>query len=237
MASAFRPRFWPTVMTVPALLILLGLGFWQLQRLAWKEDLIDKLHSRATAEAVTLPSGSLDIEKWEFQNVSVTGTFDHAHELFWVQRSKSGEAGFHVVTPLKRDDGQGTVLIARGWVPFDEREQKFRMDNLPEGSQTITGILRFDRGPTDFLPDNEPQNNTWFWLDPKQTAKAIGVDALPNYFVMARTQGPGKLPVAEQWTLDVRNDHLQYAITWFGLAAALLGVYIAFHLRQDKDRK
>ncbi len=235
MAFGFRPRFWPTVMTVPALLVLLALGTWQVQRLGWKEDLIGKLHSRATAEAVQLPAGPLDIEDWEFRRVTVTGIFDHAHELFWVQRSKSGDAGFHVVTPMARADGQGTLLIARGWVPFEEREQRFRMDNLPQGDQSITGLLRFARGGSSLLPDNDINRNSWFWLDPVAAARQIGVDSLPDYFVMAETQGAGPLPAAKQWTLDVRNDHLQYAITWFGLAAALLGVYIMFHLKQGKD--
>jgi surfeit locus 1 family protein len=230
----FRLYFWPTVMTIPALIVLMLLGTWQLQRLEWKQDLIDKLQSRAVAEAVELPAGALEIEDWEFQRVRLTGTFDHGNELFWVQRSRTGEAGFHVVTPFTRADGQGTVLVARGWVPFDRRGQEFRQDNVPQDEQTILGILRFDRGRAPFLPENEPGNNTWFWLDPVAAAQTVGVPGLPTHFVMAETQGAGPLPEARQWTLDVRNNHLEYALTWYGLAAALLTIFVIFHLRQGK---
>lgn len=236
----FGLKFWPTVMTLPALIVLIALGSWQLDRLEWKQDLIDKLQTRATAEPTPLPPGPLDIEDWEFARVTVTGVFDHDNELYWVQRSRQGEPGFHVVTPLTRTDAQGagqTVLIARGYVPFEDRGPENRPESLVPGEQTITGILRFDRGPALFTPDNDPAANTWFTLDAQVIGNRIGADDLPVHFVMAETPSPGEFPAPRQWTLDVRNNHLEYAITWFSLAAGLVLVYVAFHVSQARERR
>ena len=227
---AFRPTFWPTLITVPILIVLLGLGTWQLQRLIWKQDLIGKLQARSTAEAVQLPSGPLDPEEMEYRRVTVSGVFDHENELLLVNRSLRGQAGLHVLTPLIRADGAGAVLVDRGWIPFERRDRVSRADGLIGGEVTVDGLVRFAKDPGWFMPDNEPHNNAWFYVDPGGMAAAAGLRALPSHYVMSSARDtPGGYPVGHQWRLDIRNDHLEYAITWYALALALLIIYLLYH--------
>jgi len=232
----FRPTLWPTLFTVPVLIVLLGLGTWQLQRLTWKQDLIDKLHSRSTATAVSLPTGPLAPEDMEFQRVKVSGTFDHDNELLLVNRSLKGQAGLHVLTPLARADGAGTVLVNRGWIPFERRNRESRAEGLVEGTVTVEGLVRFAKGPGWFMPENEPHNNSWFYVDPDAMAAAVGTNSLAGYYVMSSARDtPGGYPVGHQWQLNIRNDHLEYAITWYALAVALLVIYFLYHRKRGQE--
>ncbi|MEQ8602411.1 MAG: SURF1 family protein [Marivibrio sp.] len=234
----FRPKLIPTLFTIPSVIVLVWLGVWQLQRLEWKEELIDKLQSRAVAEAVDLPATpALDREEWEYRKVEAEGVFLHEEEFYLLNRSLNGNPGIHVLTPLKRTDvdGEQTILVNRGWVPFDKRERETREQGLIDGAVTVEGILRFPREVTGlqrvFLPENEPQNNMWYDPNLDQMEAELAAE-LPNYYLVdGRDETPGLYPVSRQWRLDIRNDHLQYALTWFFLAIALAVIYVVYHRR------
>ncbi len=225
-----RPRFWPTIFSVPALIVLVLLGVWQLQRLQWKEDLITKLTDRATAEAVDLPAGALSApDEWQFRRVRVSGVFAHDKETHLLNRSLRGNPGVHVMTPLVRSDGGGAVLVDRGWVPFKRRDPENRAAGQVTGTLVVEGILRLETGQARFVPDNEPAKNAWFFVDTKAVGAHTGIAVEPGYYLVSGDESvPGGFPVGRQWRLDIRNDHLQYAITWFSLAAALLVIYLLY---------
>lgn len=238
---AFRPKLFPTLFTIPALIALVGLGVWQLQRLEWKETLIDRLQTRAEAPPESLPPGDLSMEEWEFRTVTLTGHFLHEDEMHLLNRSLNGNPGLHVITPFRRTDVPNTpvVLVNRGWVPFELKDKAAREQGLIGGEVTVQGIVRFQRPITGlqrvFLPENEPANNIWYSIDAAQMEEEIGFQ-LPNYYVVDGNESlPGTYPVGRQWTLDIRNDHLQYALTWFILAAALAVIYVLFH--REKSEK
>ena len=230
----YRPKLWPTLFTVPALLTLLALGAWQVERLNWKEELIDRLRERSTAKPVDLPHWIDNLEYFEFRLVSVTGKFLHEHEFYLFNRSLKGKPGLNVLTPLKRTDGNGHVLVNRGWVPFDKREPKTRLQGQIGGSITVEGIVRLSKGPGLFTPVNEPHNNTWFYVDPFKMSSSTKLPPLQGYYLLAANGSPGGLPVSHQWRVDIRNDHLQYAITWFALAFSLIVIYIVYHIQQAR---
>ncbi len=228
----FRPTLWPTLFTIPAVAALVALGVWQLERLSWKEELIGRLQARSTEAPVPLEGAGDDPSALEFRRVTVTGTFLHDKELFLLDRSREGRPGLHVLTPLRRPDG-GVVLVDRGWIPFERRDPATRREGQVSGVVTVEGIVRLAKGPGLFTPDNEPDKNLWFYVDPVAMAQAIGVDRLPPYYVLSADRNvPGGWPRGGQWRIDLRNDHLQYAITWFALAAALIVIYIAYHRRR-----
>ena len=230
---AFRPKLIPTLFTVPAVITMLFLGFWQVDRLVWKEALIERLHERATGEATDLTPGAKDEEADEFRRVRLSGTFDHENEFLLVNRSLNGNPGMHILTPLTRSDGGGHVLINRGWVPFDKVEIAARAAAQVEGEVLIDGLLRFPKGPGTFTPDNDLERNHWFFIDTAEMSRITG-KTMESYYVMAgAAENPGGFPIGQQWTLDVRNNHLQYAITWFSLALALLVIYILYHRKAD----
>ena len=116
----FRPFLWLTVVTLPALLVLVGLGTWQLGRLQWKNDLIDRFEARVAAPPMVVPANGVATESFEFRQLELKGSFLHEKEILLTGRTYEGNAGFHVVTPFELADGR-VILINRGWVSEIQR--------------------------------------------------------------------------------------------------------------------
>ncbi len=226
----FRPAFWPTLITVPALIALVALGLWQVQRMHWKADLIEKLQTRSTSAAVAAPEPSADLAALEFRRITATGRFRHDQELYLVSRSLRGNPGFHVLTPLERPGGKPAVLVNRGWVPFDKQDPAKRAEGQVTGDVTVEGIIRLQRPPGLFTPDDSPEKNNWFTVDSNKMSQVTSIPLVEGYYLVADMAGtPGGFPVGRQWRMDIRNNHLEYAITWFALAASLLVIYLLYH--------
>jgi len=230
---AFRPKPVPTLITAIGLICLLGLGIWQVQRLQWKADLIRKLETRAVAEPASPPTASDDLGAFEYRRIRARGVFRHDHEFYLVGRSLGGEAGLHVLTPLVREAGPA-ILVDRGWAPFERRDPKTRAEGQIAGEIEVVGLLRLEKGKGPFQPDNDVAKNNWYFVELDRMARSAGMDLAKGYYLVASPMDvPGGLPVPGQWRINVRNDHLQYAITWFSLAAALLVIYVLYHRRRD----
>lgn len=226
----FRPRLWPTLFTVPAVLMMLGLGFWQLDRLAWKSALIDSFESRVSQPPVPPPATIEDIDEWRFRHVRATGRFLHDREIHLTGRPFEGNSGFHVLTPLVIEGGP-TVLVNRGWVPMDRRRPESRPETLPAGEVTVDGIIQQAGRKGYFVPENEPGREIWFTVQIDEMAAHLGVGPLADYYIDALRphRRPSELPVGAVAEINVRNEHLQYAATWFLLAATLIVVYVVWH--------
>ncbi len=233
----FRPTLWPTVFSVPAFILMIGLCMWQVQRLHWKEDLIAARESRVAAEPAALPQAGADPAGLEYRRVRLEGTFIHNKELFLGARSLNGNPGYHVLTPFALADG-GFVLVNRGWVPIERKAPDARADGQLEGSQLVEGIVRLAPGKAWMQPDNEPGNNMWFYVDLPAMAAASGIDLRTDLYVDAGpAENAGTYPVGGQTRMELPNDHLQYAITWGLLAVALAVIYVLYHLKLERERK
>jgi surfeit locus 1 family protein len=231
MQMKFRPFFWLTVVTVPALLVLVGLGTWQLARLQWKNDLISSFETRMKAPEIAVPAVETGLDEVEFRRLALTGRFLHEKEIFLTGRTYEGNAGFHVVTPFELADGR-IILINRGWVSEEYRNPSKRAFSQHEGVTTVTGMLRRPAQKGYFVPENEPENGFWFTLVPSQINAHLGLGsaAISGFYADAlRTSAVITLPIAAKTELNLRNAHLSYALTWYGIAMALIGVYLAFH--------
>lgn len=232
---SFRPLLWPTLLSLPALVFMLGLGVWQLERRAWKNDLLERIQSRIAEAPVEFAIAVVDPVGNEYRRVRLAGEFLHDKEMRLAARSLRNRVGVQVVTPLLLDGGD-VVLVNRGWVPQERRRPEDRAAGQVAGRVEIVGALRRGQTQGTFQPDNAPGRNVWFFVDvPAMRAQAglpprgalphldrvvVEADASPN---------PGGLPVGGQTRIDFPNDHLQYAITWFLLALGLAGVYLAYH--------
>ncbi|MCG8690946.1 MAG: SURF1 family protein [Minwuiales bacterium] len=232
--SSFRPAFWPTVMTVPAVLAMIALGSWQVYRLDWKLNLIAQMEAQLAAAPVPLPAGALDPEAWDYRRVTVSGSFDHAKEVHMVSHSHRGNLGYHIYTPFYRDDGGGVVLVNRGWVPSDNKDPATRAEGQIAGPVVVDGIARKSWGQASFVPDNDPAQNVWFFPDLSAIAETMAIEP-PTVFVAAGpAANPGGYPLGGQTKVTLRNNHLSYAITWYGLAVALVVIYILWHRSRRK---
>lgn len=229
----FRPRLVPTLMTAPALLILLGLGTWQVQRLHWKEGLIAQRAAMVAAPPIA-PPATLDAAKaQEFRHVSDDGVLLNEREIYLAATSDFGDSGYQVLTPLREASGR-VVFVNRGFIPLDKKDPAKRSAGELTGEVHITGLLRLPPAekPTFFLPDNRPDLNLWFWVDLPAMAKAAGVpDAALFYIDADKTPNPGGWPKGGVTRLELPNNHLQYAITWYALAVALIVIYVLYHRR------
>jgi surfeit locus 1 family protein len=231
-----RSHFWLTFWTGLGLVLLLGLGTWQVERLFWKEGLIAQRQASLHATPVPVPGSLDDGRPLEFHPVRASGEFLNDRELYLNEQSARGTAGFQIITPFRLADGH-IVMIDRGFVPTDRKSPDSRMDGLIAGPTTVTGLLRLpsDGKPSYFTPDNEPSRNSWFFIDLPAMAKAAGLDAvLPFYVDADASPVAGGLPQGGQTITDMPNNHLQYAFTWYALALGLLVIYIRFVFRRGE---
>jgi surfeit locus 1 family protein len=221
--------------------LLVWLGTWQVQRLQWKEDLIGRLAAQAAAEPVPLAEVEARAaagDDVEFMRATATGRFVHDNELF-VFTTVDGEMGWKLVTPLEM--GDTAVLVDRGFIPYDLRLPSARPESRPDGTVTVTGVVRpQESAQALFVPDNDVDANIWHWWALPAMAEAAGVERASPFILQAEARPPATGP-APAWPrastpdpADIPNNHLGYAITWFGLAAMLVIVNGLYLLRRRR---
>ncbi|MCE2516285.1 MAG: SURF1 family protein [Alphaproteobacteria bacterium] len=233
----FRPKLWMTVAAIPALMMLIYLGTWQVMRMQWKDALIEEFTSRATAAAVAPPAAASAADN-QYQRMKLTGVWMHHAETQLIGRTFEGTAGYHVITPFRLDDGR-VMLLNRGWVSQDYRLPEARPSTLTAGPVEVTAILRLPARKGYFVPANNPQQNDWFTLNIADIAAhhQLGDNLITTYTGdVLRNSGPYVLPIGADVDINIPNDHWHYALTWYGLALGLIGVYLAFHYQAGRLR-
>lgn len=237
-----RPRLWPAALaTLGALAILVTLGTWQLQRLAWKQDLIARIEARARAEPVSLAAAlerSEDRAGLEFARVRLRGRFLHGAEMHVLVTLKEG-TGYQVVTPLLA--GDVTVAVVRGFVPTVLKNPASRAAGESEGEVDLVGRVRWSDARNAFTPDHDATRNVWFARDLAEMGPALAAAApearvAPFLVELEGPAPPGGWPLPTPTPPTLANNHLQYAMTWFGLAATLVGVFAAWAWRRGAAR-
>jgi surfeit locus 1 family protein len=222
-----------TAFAAGALAVLLGLGIWQVQRLHWKEGLIAEIEARTKAAPVSLDEAVALARKGEdvsYLRVRAEGRFDRAKERYFFT-SVDGTVGWDVITPLTTQNGE-VVLIDRGFVPDALKDPSSRPQGEMEGTVILTGLARPPETQGRFVPDNDAARNRWFWRDLTGMARSVfpsGAPDLAPFFLEAeKSDVPGGWPLGGQTSLDIPNDHLQYAITWFAIAFCLIVIYVLY---------
>ncbi len=217
------------IVVLVALAILLSLGTWQVRRLQWKEALLAQIETRREAAPVDLSQSERavsDGEDEEYRHVRVSGVFDHTRERHFFA-THQGQSGFYVYTPLTLADGR-ILLVNRGFVPYEMKDPAKRAEGQVPGTVEVTGYVRnrLDAKPSWLVPENDPQKNIFYWKDWQAMVGTTGIEAgkvLP-FFVDADASvtAPGGWPKGGVTQFDLPNNHLQYAMTWYGLAIALV---------------
>ncbi|MFK4057511.1 SURF1 family protein [Brevundimonas sp. NPDC046655] len=215
-----------------------ALGVWQVQRLAWKQDLIRQVDARIHAAPVAAPPPGQIITRQadQYRRVVVSGRFDHRREALVKAVTDLGP-GYWVVTPLTTDQGF-TVLINRGFVPPERRKAADRAAGQIGGPHTVVGLLRLSEPDGGFLRANDPAGDRWFSRDVTAIAKARGLEGpVASYFIDAdATPNPGGWPRGGLTVVRFANSHLIYALTWFGLALMSAAGFV-FFLREERKRR
>lgn len=236
-----RRRPLPILCVAAAIALLVGLGTWQIQRKAWKEGLIAAIadrYDRASTPLGDLPDRPADAGDLAFLHVTVDGRFRDAASFVVPRPAPPGavsagslsQPGFGLLTFLDRADGL-PVLVDRGWIPATMRE------SAPRGAGPVhlLGVVRAAPAPGWLTPDNVPADGIWYSIDPPAMAEAAGLGPVLPFYV-ALEAAPGSVaepPIPPQRAVPtLRNEHLGYAVTWYGLAAAL--VAMLFVLRRPR---
>jgi surfeit locus 1 family protein len=230
----FRP--YPGLTIACALLFagLCALGVWQLERLQWKLALIATVNGHMAALPVSLGDIlAMNTDDAQYRRVALRGRFDHAHEAY-VFTTDAGAPVYHVLTPLITDDGK-VVMVDRGEIPKEKLDPATRLAGSVAGEVRVVGVWRVPDAPGAFTPPPDPGKRIWYARDLAGIAAAdhlalaapvvIEADAAPN---------PGGWPKGGQTVVSFRNQHLSYAVTWFGLALGLLGIWFAYHISKGR---
>lgn len=227
----------PTLMTLVMLPALIALGNWQLQRMYWKEDLIARLAAARTAEPAPLAEVLARYkagENIEYTRVRVTGTFDHGSERhLYAPRTQS--QGWDVFTRL--DAPEGHIYVNRGWVPDKLKDPATRVEGQIAGPLTVTGLARLPESAGAFTATDDAKGNRWFHRNPSEFAGAGAPEAVAPFSIDAEPEpaNPGGWPKASATEIRVANRHLEYVVTWWGLAATLVVVFYLFARKRLRD--
>ncbi|UMY19016.1 SURF1 family protein [Methylobacterium organophilum] len=239
--APWRRLIAPGLATLVCLAILLGLGFWQLARKGEKEALIARIVERTRAAPVPPPPfEAWDAKADEFRHVAAEGVLLNDRETL-VHGLAPGDTpgralqGYYVITPLQRADGS-VILVNRGIVPTELKNPEDRKAGQIAGETRVSGMLRASEPRGLFVPAPDPARGEWFNRDIAGIAAARGLDRVAPYMIEAdATANPGGWPRGGQLRVDLPNNHLQYAFTWFGIAACLVGVFSVFAARRLKE--
>jgi surfeit locus 1 family protein len=232
---------------IPVLLLLaalIGLGTWQLQRKAWKEDLIATLTERLAAPPSALPAPGvwprLEQAGDEFRHVKFTATFEHGKEAVVYAAASAFRPdvtgpGYWIFTPARLADG-AVVIVNRGFVPEDRKAAAVRAAGQIAGPAEIVGVLRWPEARTWFSPADDPAHNLWFVRDPHAMADAKGIAAVAPFYVEQESPvPPGGLPQPGKLVVNLPNNHLQYVVTWYGLALVLVVAFVVWALKSERE--
>jgi surfeit locus 1 family protein len=234
--SRFRPLLAPGFATLIVFAILVSLGVWQLERKAWKEGVIAQIEARAhgqpTAIILETQWPAWRAEQDEFRRVRVTGTFQHdrevpVHGLLSAQRG-SPVQGYYIFTPLRLASG-AVIMVNRGFVPSELGDPAHRIQTAPAGEVTVTGLVRAPEARGWFMPENRPESDDWFTRNVAQMAEARGLQRVAPFWIdLDPIPNATGWPRPGQTQLVIPNNHLGYALTWFGLALTLVAVFGAW---------
>jgi surfeit locus 1 family protein len=234
----------PALFACAALVLFLGLGTWQIQRKFWKEATIARLEQRLGAAPAALPPpeqwNELDQGNDEFRHVKFSAVFIAGAEALVyatssTMRSDASGPGYWVFAPARPASG-GLVLVNRGFVPEGRQDPNTRSAGEVTGSIDMIGVMRWPEAQGPFTPADRPNGNLWFVRDPVAIAVARGWrPTAPFYIELEAPQPPGGLPHPSPLAAHLRNEHLQYALTWYGLAlvvSVIFGLWLRNRRRQ-----
>jgi surfeit locus 1 family protein len=223
----FTPKPVPTFITIIMLALLLGLGFWQLQRAEWKRGIIEHYTAQSALEPLNALSLASEADKIIYRRAVLGGKFIHHQSIELRPRVQDGVVGYDLVAPLKLYTGE-IIFVLRGFVPDSTKE----FIDAPTGTVAVSGVLK-SLPPQASHPDNAPSKNQWYWLDAAAVAQKYNLEK-PYPLLLAAQDAPTNTTWPRPHnTVPVFNDfHLAYAATWFLLAFILLLFYLRAHIRK-----
>lgn len=241
---------WATFFTVLGVLILCGLGTWQLKRLAWKTNIIQNLEQEYNRDVkgIYLSADMLEALGDDVKRGQVRGRYLPDKELLLQPRTYDGKAGYHIITPFELQRTGQVILVNRGWIPMDYDPKKIKISDhtfnlMVDGGLVLTGMSKTFSGPNYFTPPNNPKKGQWFSLSVEEISKAKGIEnMLPVVFYLEKKKTEAPYPKTDALRQYPPNNHFEYSIFWYLMAFTMVSVYIGrfffphHHERYEKRR-
>jgi surfeit locus 1 family protein len=234
MPSTFiRPRPIAWFFFLLAFGTCLALGTWQVQRLAWKQGLIAAIaDANSKAPLTALPSDEAALTALQFHKVTLKGTWRGDVEFHLTPRYWRDKFGYAIISPFTLNDGR-TLLVNRGWIPAKKKALSERPETAVKGKATLSGLIRVGAERSYFSPHNQPEKNIWFGRDTADMAAYAKLNnTVPAMLDLVGTQDAEKLPVPSDGTIRLKNDHLSYIFTWYGIALGILVIFVVYHRKK-----
>ncbi|MCL4678418.1 MAG: SURF1 family protein [Alphaproteobacteria bacterium] len=222
---------WAMLFTLAGAALLFKLGWWQLERMAWKADLITKLEAAyASAPSSLLPEGRALSDLKAFERGFIEGEYLPVPTIFVGPQTYEKAPGFHLYSPLRTEGG--VVFVNRGWVPLAYKSRA-ASESPDSGRVRVTGLLRSPERAGLFVAGNEPKKSLWRRADPAQFSIALGLSEPVSPLILFAEGGAdagGGGPIAVPIRADLPNNHFQYALFWFSMGGLLIVFYgLRFH--------
>ena len=202
--------------------LFLFLGTWQLYRLQWKQDLISQISEGLKSSPIKY---SNSINK-NYQRVVLNGAYNFSNQIYLYSLNEKGQPGFDVITPFKTMEGEN-VLINRGWIN-KELKNKPKINSIND--KKVKGLLKKNIRKNIFKPENNIKENIWFSINLIDIKKFTGDDF--NNFVIYLENSKVNIPAPKKISIDVPNNHLKYAITWYSISISILFYFLYFRRQQ-----
>ena len=204
--------------------IFCALGTWQLYRLQWKVEIINEIKAGLNSSPIKYSN----LVKKNYQRVNIKGKFNFNEQIYLYSLNDKGKPGFDVITPFKTENNDN-VLVNRGWIS-KELKGKTIINTKNNSEQKIVGFLREIYKPNIFKPANDIENNVWFSINLKEISKVTGKRF--DEFVIFLEDDQEKIPLPKKVSIDVPNNHLKYAITWYAISISIIFYYLYFRRKK-----
>ena len=245
-----RLRLWATLLTIVGLLAMVGLGSWQVDRMQWKTALIAELAARGDGPAIALPATIEPADGLEFRRARLEGRLLPTAPLFRGPTTIDRKVGYHIFLPMELTDGR-QMLVALGFLPLAGGDWAAELragwrailaeHPLPTENVQLEGVLRQGgwSGSSWLKPANDPDQNLWHYVDLPAMASSVGLERpIRSLYLVALSGWPeGAGLLRQRPGADLRNNHLEYAITWYALAAILLTIFLIYMRRQKATNR
>ncbi len=231
--GGFKPGWALTATFLVCLVILSSLGLWQASKISAKTKLLEQITAGLSATALPLPIHVDDPVSLSYRKVTFVGSVADKEIIQVFGTNRKGKPGYYLYQPVKSQYGMA-VIVNWGWIPLSAKT----VPALPVGEVRVSGVLMLSAIGNSFTPENKPETKEWYVANVHELAAAFGLRTKEYYHFRIfsdQTESPSGLPLGGQVRIDIPNNHFEYTLTWFGLAAAMTVVYVAFGIKRARE--
>lgn len=234
----FRPQLWPTLAAALLVPLFIAAGQWQWSKATLKADLQMELETRGAEPAIQIPGTRVDAQSLLYRKVVAQGRYEAQHQILIDNRMLGGQAGYHVITPLRLEGGETRVLVNRGWVPAFADRRLVPQIATPGGNVEVSGTAiipgtRFFTLEADAASTKSEWQNVWQNLDMTRYGQAVSFPIQPIVIELDAASTAGGF--VREWRRpdERRQTNLNYAMQWWSFAATTVVLWLVVNCRKQ----